>query len=29
MDDYTEGRAEAESFLTVAVERGVVPPVKR
>lgn len=28
MDDYVEGRAEAEPFLTTAVERGVIPPVE-
>ncbi len=27
MDDYTQGKAEAEPFLTIAVERGVIPPV--
>ncbi len=28
MDDYIEGKAEAEPFLTAAVERGVIPSVK-
>jgi hypothetical protein len=27
MDDYTQGKAEAEPFLMTAVERGVIPPV--